>query len=147
MTPFQFAKAECSNFIPETSGCKGIIIHNDGSTTKALHIPTKCLLDTPIKRCSFFEECIAPLVKSFGPPYEKQNTVARHKDAIDAVRSYRKACKLPCGDERPCPTCGRPMEPRQQYCELCSENRKRESKRLWARDRRSNVEKQARPNA
>jgi hypothetical protein len=46
------------------------------------------------------------------------------------VREYRLAAKLPCAEERPCPTCGRPMEPRKQFCFACAAQRRRESTRL-----------------
>jgi hypothetical protein len=46
-----------------------------------------------------------------------------------AVRDYRLAAKLPCADERPCPVCGRAMEPRRRFCDVCAEARRRASGR------------------
>ena len=46
-----------------------------------------------------------------------------------AVREYRLAAKLQCADERPCPVCGRAMEPGRRFCEVCAAARRRESTR------------------
>ena len=47
-----------------------------------------------------------------------------------AVRDYRLAAKLPCADDRPCPMCGRAMEPRQRFCEVCAVGRRKVATRL-----------------
>ena len=46
-----------------------------------------------------------------------ENPIAR-AEFEEAVREYRVAAKPPCADERPCPVCGRAMEPGHRFCEL-----------------------------
>jgi hypothetical protein len=53
-----------------------------------------------------------------------------------AVRQYCVAAKLPYADERPCPVCGQPMEPRRRSCHVCARARHRANQRAWAANRR-----------
>jgi hypothetical protein len=119
MTALQIAYAECANWRKDGKGCLGAIIDDDLQIRRCRARP-KCLLGTPGERCSYFEECVAPM----GPGIHDE---ARRVAFMAAVRDYRLAAKLPCADERPCPMCGRSMEPRQRFCELCAGARRKTS--------------------
>jgi len=64
MTPFQFAKAECSNYID--GACKGIGINDDG-TQFSFGPKPKCVLSNSGTRCAFFEECVLPMIPKIEP--------------------------------------------------------------------------------
>jgi len=122
MTALQIAYAECANWRKDGKGCLGAIIDDDLQIRRCKP-RERCLLSTPGERCQYFEECVAPM----GPGiYDEARRVA----FMAAVRDYRLAAKLPCAEERPCPMCGRPMEPRQRFCEICASRRRKETKRL-----------------
>ena len=55
----------------------------------------------------------------------------------DAVRQYCVAAKLPYADERPCPVCGRAMEPRRRFCHACARAKHRANQRAWVASRRA----------
>jgi hypothetical protein len=129
MTALQIAYAECANWRKDGKGCLGAIIDDDLQIRRCNPKP-KCVLGTPGERCRYFEECVAPM----GPGiYNEAYRVA----FMAAIRDYRLAAKLPCAEERPCPMCGRPMEPRQRFCVACAAERRRETKRLSAKTARS----------
>lgn len=122
MTALQIAHAECANWRKDGKGCLGAIIDDDLQIRRC-HPKPNCVLGTAGVRCTYFEECVAPMAASIENP-------ARRAGFEAAVRAYRQAAKLPCADDRPCPTCGRPMEPRQRFCDVCAAGRRRETKRL-----------------
>ncbi len=132
MTALQIAYAECANWRKDGKGCLGAIIDDDLQIRRCDPKP-KCVLGTPGERCRYFEECVAPMGPSI---YSEAYRVA----FMAAVRDYRLAAKLPCAEERPCPTCGRPMEPRQRFCEVCAAERRRNSTRRAMKVSRSQCE-------
>ena len=121
MTALQIAYAECANWRKDGKGCLGAIIDDDLQIRRCKP-RERCLLSTPGERCQYFEECVAPMGPSI---YDETRRVA----FMAAVRDYRLAAKLPCAEERPCPMCGRPMEPRQRFCEICAAARRKASNR------------------
>ena len=121
MTALQIAYAECANWRKDGKGCLGAIIDDDLQIRRCKP-RERCLLSTPGERCQYFEECVAPMGPSI---YDEARRVA----FMAAVRDYRLAAKLPCAEERPCPMCGRPMEPRQRFCEICAAARRKASNR------------------
>ena len=121
MTALQIAYAECANWRKDGKGCLGAMIDDDLQIRRCVPRP-KCVLGTPGERCLYFEECVAPMAASIENPSRRLAFEA-------AVRDYRLAAKLPCADERPCPMCGQPMEPRQRFCEVCAAARRKASNR------------------
>ena len=121
MTALQIAYAECANWRKDGKGCLGAIIDDDLQIRRCKP-RERCLLSTPGERCAYFEECVAPMGPSI---YDEARRVA----FMAAVRDYRLAAKLPCADDRPCPMCGQPMEPRQRFCEVCAAARRKVSNR------------------
>jgi hypothetical protein len=137
MTVLQIAYAECANWRNDGKGCLGAIIDDDLQIRRCMPRP-KCVLCPPGERCLYFEECIAPMAGSIEEPNRRLAFEA-------AVRDYRLAAKLPCADERPCPVCGRAMEPGHRFCEACAAARRRESNRHAVRRHRMEC-KQLSPN-
>jgi hypothetical protein len=124
MTALQIAKEHCANWLHDGKGCLGAIIDDDLQIRRCCPKP-KCALGTRGERCRYFEECVAPM----GPGIENPRL---REDFAGAIRTYRRTAKLPCAAERPCPVCGRPMEPRERFCFACSAARRKESWRLTA---------------
>jgi hypothetical protein len=131
MTPLQFAAQECSNYEHDKDNlgaCKGIGIRNNGSLYSFGAKP-KCVLATPGVRCAFFEECVIPM---------GIEDAHRHEARNQAVRVYRKATSAPKFAHqagRICPRCKtRELEPRRQFCYVCSEAKQREANRNRQRE-------------
>lgn len=122
MTALQIAYAECANWRGDGKGCLGAIIDDDLQIRRC-YPSARCVLSEPGKRCPYFEECVAPMASSI-------EDATRRAEFEAAIRDYRLAAELPCADERPCPVCGRAMEPRQRFCEVCAAARRKVSTRL-----------------
>lgn len=128
MSPLQFAKEQCSNY--ESDGaCSGVGIRDTGELYSFGRKP-KCVLGFAGMRCPYFEECVAPM--GFEDPRKRE-----HRN--EAVRLYRltaNAPKFAHQTGRMCPICKtRELEPRKQFCYVCSENRRKEAYRKANRDR------------
>ena len=121
MTALQIAYAHCANWRKDGKGCLGAIIDDDLQIRRCYPRPT-CVLSEPGKRCQYFEECVAPMAASIENPRTRAEFEA-------AIKEYRRAAGLPCADERPCPMCGRAMEPGRRFCDMCAIARRRESTR------------------
>jgi len=124
MTALHIATEHCANWRKDGKGCLGAMIDDDLQIRRCIPRP-RCLLGTPGARCLYFEECVAPMARSL-------EDLRRREEFAAAVRDYRLAAKLPHAAERPCPRCGRAMEPRARFCDVCSTTRRKESWRLTA---------------
>ena len=133
MTALQIAYAECANWRQDGKGCLGAMIDDDLQIRRCCP-RTRCVLGEPGKRCLYFEECVAPMAPSIENPRVRAEFEA-------AVRDYRRAAELPCADDRPCPVCGKAMEPRRRFCDVCAANRNRSNQRAWVQQRRGLVSK------
>ncbi len=121
MTALQIAYAHCANWRKDGKGCLGAMIDDDLQIRRCDPKP-RCVLGTAGARCSYFEECVAPMAPSIDNPKVRAEFEA-------AVRDYRLAAELPCADERPCPMCGQAMEPGRRFCGSCAAARRKESTR------------------
>ena len=125
----QIAKAHCANWRRDGVGCLGAIIDDDlqihGCCPKA-----GCSVGVLGQRCRYFEECVMPMARCIDNPVNRQQFE-------DAVRQYCVAAKLPYADERPCPVCGRAMEPRRRFCHACARAKHRANQRAWVASRRA----------
>ncbi|HWI58031.1 MAG TPA: hypothetical protein VNZ22_12455, partial [Bacillota bacterium] len=54
---------------------------------------------------------------------------------------YRVAAGLVGAAKRSCPGCGRPLERRRRYCDVCAVVRHRANQRIWARKHRGELSK------
>ena len=120
MTPLQLAQTHCANWNSDGS-CLGAIIDDDLKIRRCRPRP-RCIVGTPGQRCSYFEECILPMERSLHDARQRQ-------EFEDAARQYRLAANVPSEEKRACPDCGRPMEPRQRFCPICADSRRRETNR------------------
>ncbi len=128
MTLLQVAQAHCANWRRDRGGCLGAIFDGDLQIRRCCPKPS-CTLAVAGQRCRYFEGCVMPMARSIYNPVYRQGFE-------EAVRQYRVAAKLPYADERPCPICGRPMEPRRRFCHACARARHRANQRAWAAHRR-----------
>jgi hypothetical protein len=128
MTLLQIARAHCANWRKDGKGCLGAIIDDDLQIRRCCPKPD-CTLGVVGQRCRYFEECVMPMAGSINNPAYRQAFE-------EVVRLYRVAARLPYADERPCPVCRRPMEPRRRFCHACAQARHRANQRAWAARRR-----------
>lgn len=124
MTALQVAKEECAN-CDSAGNCTGIGIHDDLSLYR-FRQPGKCYLaEQPIKRCVYFEECLAPLA-----PARLRNaaTVEQRRNAMrlaEGVRDYDlRLCAKPVSAKFRCASvgCRRTVLRPARYCAKHSEN-------------------------
>ena len=119
MTPFQLAKAECSNF--RDGACQGIGIHNDGRLFGFRAKPA-CVLSNRKARCAYFEQCVLP-TRFEDTSAAGQVRAKAHQEAVNlyvAGTTGRKPSKHSI-----CPVCRkREIEPPKRFCYECAANRK-----------------------
>lgn len=121
----QFASEWCANYRNGT--CNGLNIEDDGSTTRFVPPGKPCVLP---KRCTYFEQCVAPAVESCEAVTVKQR---KYKETgFEALREYRlsnNVASAQMNGNRKCPDCGRPIMPRCQLCAECAQRRQSERNR------------------
>jgi len=90
MTALQLAKAECAN-CDSPGNCAGVGIAEDLSSYM-FRQPGKCYLaEQPIKRCVYFEQCVAPLPKKRAQPASTQEQQRATASLSEGVRAYEMA--------------------------------------------------------
>lgn len=122
MTPLQFAKEQCANYL-SNGGCAGILIGNDFRP-----IPTgvkpKCVLADG-KRCQYFEECVLPMGIE---PINAANVI-RLEEKMEADRLYRKMTGAMLQRGKICPQCKeREVPKRHRFCLACSAEHRRKAR-------------------
>ena len=134
MTPYQLARMECSNLLPDGS-CLGIA--PEGLTdSKVAAVPlARCLLASkPIKPCRYFERCLLHLADQ---PDSDGGGIDGGKRAgwLQARAQYLSARKVTVPEIklRACPDCGQPLAKRQRVCQKCQKKRRTESYRQYRR--------------
>ena len=125
----ELARDHCANWRKDGKGCLGAIIDDDLQIRRCTP-RLVCLLTSPGQRCQYFEECVMPMARSIEDPVYRQQFE-------DAVRLYKAAAALAYADERACPVCGKPMEPRRRFCHVCAKARHRANQRAWVAERRA----------
>jgi hypothetical protein len=121
MTPLQIAHAHCANWRKDNDACLGAIIDDDLQIRRCIPKP-RCVVGTPGQRCQYFEECVLPMARSIHDPNYRQQFE-------EGVRQYRLAANIKTGIGRPCPVCGRWMEPGRRFCPVCAAAKRRASTR------------------
>jgi hypothetical protein len=138
MTAFQVAKEECAN-CDSVGNCAGISIAND-LTLYRFRQPGKCYLaEQPIKRCAYFEQCVAPAAQARlrNAATTEQRISARR--FADGVRDYEMATlPVPTAKYAKCKSCHRQVYAPKRLCEQCAKNSVLKSKRLWWSKTRKN---------
>lgn len=133
MTPHQFANANCANLRDGT--CMGIGIRDNGSLFR-MWKPKPC--DVNFKRCVYFEESLAPTIRTMEPGPKRDSTNAaiqsylrQRGDVAELLTAKRNifgqsADEVDLSKSRPCQACGKPVQGIKRFCPNCARNRKRE---------------------
>jgi hypothetical protein len=138
MTALQLAKAECAN-CDSPGNCAGVGIAEDLSSYM-FRQPGKCYLaEQPIKRCVYFEQCVAPLPKKRAQPASTQEQQRATASLSEGVRAYEMAVMLgPTVKIAKCKSCHRRVHAPKRLCEQCARNNTLRSKRqYWVRTRKN----------
>jgi hypothetical protein len=136
MTPLQFAKRECANFMND-GGCLGVraddLIDNNGpwrkrtgDQVKSLRPKQQCNLCKSGNRCAYFEEVVLPLAERRLPKNQTRLKIQMQKARETYLIQNELMSKKK--KERFC-ECGKPIEKRQRYCSSCTAEKRRETKR------------------
>jgi hypothetical protein len=141
MTPLQVAKEECANC--DTAGnCAGIAIADDLSCY-IFRAPGKCWLapddQGKIKRCPYFEQCVAPLAKNRAQVASSQEQQRKAASLTKGVQAYERAVlPVPVLKHAKCKTCQRQVHPPKRLCGQCAKSSTLKSKRRsWAKTRKN----------
>jgi hypothetical protein len=138
VTALQAAKAECPNC--DTAGhCSGIGIANDLSCYM-FRTPGKCWLAPDehgkIKRCQYFEECVAPLAKKLAQAQERHRAAA---SLAEGVHAYEMAVlPVPTFKYDKCKSCHGRVSAPKRLCRQCARNSILKAKRRWWSKTRKN---------
>ena len=132
MTALQLAKAECAN-CDSAGNCAGVCIADDLSCYM-FRTPGKCWLKPDeqgqIKRCQYFEECVAPLAKARAREASTQEQKRAAERLAEGVRAYEAAVMpVPAAKFAKCKDCQRDVIAPKRLCERCAEKRTLRSKR------------------
>lgn len=140
-TPLNLASTYCANF--NDGACLGAQLNDAGQVTvaKPLHA---CLLGQPVKRCAYFEQCVAPMEsilktqlnnRSDWPKDDRKRASFPRlvADFSQALHSYRIQTGAMFSAKRKCPDCppasAALLEPGKQRCPSCQDAREKESRR------------------
>lgn len=128
MTPIQFANEACSNY--ERGHCHGINILDDLRMVRFRPEGSPCLLSSA-QACRFFEQCVLPLA-------QRHELAKRRQEYAEAAHQYRMTSAAHgMSVTRPCPQCGRSMEPRHRLCPACARDNHLRAQRKSMRDLRN----------
>lgn len=127
MTPYQLAKAECSNMLRDGS-CLGVYpVCFSETELVPMKAQERCLV-VDGKRCRFFEKAVLP-VADWPSPKDHPKLQQRRLKARDAYWWRHDFCKRKAAGNRVCPECGGSLAKRQRLCSECSQKRRRTAKR------------------
>ncbi|MBN2457294.1 MAG: hypothetical protein JXB29_12290 [Sedimentisphaerales bacterium] len=111
-TLVRFIKAECANYDKH---------YQQGVWDE----PCKVLAG---KRCSYFEKCV------LGPPDYKFQLPNYDYTKLFTKYAELTGAKTPVVEQRLC-DCGKPLRPRQRFCNDCARKRRKDSNRRYNRKR------------
>jgi hypothetical protein len=131
MTPLQVAKAACAN-CDSAGRCAGVVIADD-LKCYMFRTPGRCYLaQHPIKRCVYFEQCVAPLAKKraqAASDHDQQRTAA---SLAAGVHAYEVAVMpVPTVKFAKCKSCHRRVHAPKRLCGNCARSNTLRSKRQW----------------
>jgi hypothetical protein len=130
VTPFQVAKAECAN-CDSAGNCAGVGIADDLSCYM-FRRPGKCWLaldeQGQIKRCPYFEDCVAPLANKRAQADSTQDQRKAAARLAEGVRKYEMAV-LPAQTTKyaKCKDCKSNVIAPKRLCPKCAKRRKLQS--------------------
>jgi hypothetical protein len=134
MTALQVAKEECAN-CDSAGNCTGVGTVDDLSCYM-FRQPGKCWLatddDGKIKRCQYFEECVAPLAKKRAHAAVTHDQRRATASIAEGVHAYEMAVMpVPTVKFAKCKSCHRRVHAPKRLCERCARNSTLKSKRVW----------------
>jgi len=134
MTPLQVAKVECAN-CDSAGNCAGVGIADDLSCYM-FRTPGKCWLapddQGKIKRCLYFEQCVAPLARKRAQAASTQDQQRAAASLAEGVHAYEMAVMpFPTGKHAKCKSCRRRVQAPKRLCTQCARNGTLKSKRQW----------------
>jgi hypothetical protein len=141
MTPLQVAKQECAN-CDSAGNCAGIGIADDLSCCM-FRKPGKCWLAPDeqgnIKRCQYFEQCVAPLAKARTRNAATQEQKLAAARLTEGLRAYEVAViPAPTAKYAKCKDCQRDVIAPKRRCQQCAKKRILQSKRqYWSKTRKN----------
>jgi hypothetical protein len=118
MTALQVAKAECAN-CDSAGSCAGVGIADDLSSYVFRQPGTCYLAEKPIKRCAYFEQCVAPLAKARVREATTQELKCAASSLADGVSEYDLAVMaVPVSAKFRCASngCRRTVRRPAKYC-------------------------------
>jgi hypothetical protein len=138
MTALQVARGECSN-CDSAGNCAGIGIADD-LCCYMFRRPGKCYLaEQPIRRCVYFEQCVAPLAKKRAQPASTQEQQSAAASLVKGVHAYEMAVmSVPTAKYAKCKGCNRRVYPPKRLCGKCARSNTLKSKRQWWSETRKN---------
>jgi hypothetical protein len=138
MTVLQVARGECSN-CDSAGNCAGIGIADD-LRSYMFRRPGKCYLaEQPIRRCVYFEQCVAPLAKKRAQPASTQEQQRAAASLVKGVHAYEMAVmSVPTAKYAKCKGCNRRVYPPKRLCGKCARSNTLRSKRQWWSETRKN---------
>ena len=141
MTALQAAKAECAN-CDGAGNCAAVSIADDLSCYM-FRTPGRCWLalddQGKIKRCQYFEQCVAPLAKKRAQAACTQEQQHAAASLAAGVHTYEMAVmQVPTVKYAKCKSCHRRVHPPKRLCQRCARNSTLKSKRAsWSRTRKT----------
>jgi hypothetical protein len=131
MTPLQVAKAECAN-CDSAGHCSGVGIADDLSCYMFRQPGTCYLGEQSIKRCAYFEQCVAPLAKKRAQAASSQEQQRAATSLAVGVHAYEVAVMpVPTVKYAKCKSCHRRVHAPKRLCGHCARNRTLTAKRQW----------------
>ena len=134
MTALQVAKVECAN-CDSAGNCAGVGIADDLSCYM-FRTPGKCWLapddQGKIKRCLYFEQCVAPLARKRTQAASTQDQQRAATSMAEGVHAYEMAV-MPVSTVKyaKCKSCHRRVHAPKRLCGPCARNRTLTAKRQW----------------
>jgi len=131
MTALQVAKEECAN-CDSAGNCTGVGIADDLSCYM-FRQPGKCYLaEQPIKRCVYFEQCVAPLARKRAEAASTQEQQRAVSSLAAGIRAYQMAVMpVPTAKFAKRKSCHRRVSAFKRLCGQCARNSTLKSKRDW----------------
>ena len=134
MTALQAAKAECAN-CDGAGKCAAVSIADDLSCYM-FRTPGRCWLalddQGQIKRCQYFEQCVAPLAKKRAQAACTQEQRRAAASLAEGVHAYEIAVMaVPTVKYAKCKGCHRRVSAPKRLCRQCARNSTLRSKREW----------------
>jgi hypothetical protein len=131
MTPLQVAREECAN-CDSAGHCSGVGIADDLSCYMFRQPGTCYLGEQPLKRCAYFEQCVASLAKKRAQAASTQEQQRAAASLVGGVHAYEVAVMpVPTVKFAKCKSCHRRVSAPKRLCRQCARNSTLRSKREW----------------